>query len=306
MFSFFSPEEKSIKKLEKDLIENKLIFNIDSSMFISRVGEIRRISQSESLPACERELIQNALITSSIKDLGEFFECFIKDKNSYKNRRANSHDAIGMGGELIEIKGSRGISSFFNESVDSTLFDLLNNTKKEFIGFKDVFNSNFDCNIQQVKITSFDKLNYSLYFKDVILEFEIDTNKIFAKNKKVSELIDCKTTKNVGDVLDGLKWNSSIEDVIKNYKLIIPDIDNDNILLLHKKLSFAKNLGYSDKQHRGNEGEGQFHINKRTFLFHLLHNFKAAHTYMDFKLSLEKKKLVEQISEPGRSQSFEI
>lgn len=38
-------------------------------------------------------------------------------------------------------------------------------------------------------------------------------------------------------------------------------------------------LGYSDFQHRGNEGEGQFHINNQTLDYHLNNNFVTFITY---------------------------
>lgn len=38
-------------------------------------------------------------------------------------------------------------------------------------------------------------------------------------------------------------------------------------------------LGYSDFQHRGNEGEGQFHINERTLDYHFDNNFVKWITY---------------------------
>lgn len=37
--------------------------------------------------------------------------------------------------------------------------------------------------------------------------------------------------------------------------------------------------GYSNKQHRGNEGEGQFHINQGTIQFHKNHYFKKCLSY---------------------------
>lgn len=37
--------------------------------------------------------------------------------------------------------------------------------------------------------------------------------------------------------------------------------------------------GYSDKQHKGNEGEGQFHINNKTIAFHIDNYFVGCITY---------------------------
>ncbi len=39
--------------------------------------------------------------------------------------------------------------------------------------------------------------------------------------------------------------------------------------------------GYSDKQHKGNEGEGQFHLNQDTFSYHLENHFEQWLGYDD-------------------------
>lgn len=40
-------------------------------------------------------------------------------------------------------------------------------------------------------------------------------------------------------------------------------------------------MGYSDKQHKGNVGEGQFHINQRTLQYHLDNHHFATFSYAD-------------------------
>ena len=37
--------------------------------------------------------------------------------------------------------------------------------------------------------------------------------------------------------------------------------------------------GYSDKQHRGNEGEGQFHLNQDNIEYHRQHHLQRVLTY---------------------------
>lgn len=89
----------------------------------------------------------------------------------------------------------------------------------------DVSNYDFDCNIQQVKITCFDCLYYVLFFFDLIAVFKI-----------------------------------------------LPDqIINDT------------NIAYSDKQHRGNAGEGQFHINDKTYDHHKNNYFERSFSYQEMK-----------------------
>ena len=45
--------------------------------------------------------------------------------------------------------------------------------------------------------------------------------------------------------------------------------------------SDTQGLGYSDKQHRGNMGEGQFHINQDTYQWHKSNNFVQSVSYSD-------------------------
>jgi hypothetical protein len=42
-----------------------------------------------------------------------------------------------------------------------------------------------------------------------------------------------------------------------------------------------ENMKYSNKQHKGNEGEGQFHINPRTLQYHLDNHLFATLSYAD-------------------------
>lgn len=42
-----------------------------------------------------------------------------------------------------------------------------------------------------------------------------------------------------------------------------------------------KNIGYSDKQHRGNKGEGQFHVTNKNYLYHKNEYFAESISYED-------------------------
>lgn len=83
----------------------------------------------------------------------------------------------------------------------------------------DMYNYDFDCNIQQVKRFEFDILYYGLFFADRIAIFRMNSDKIMS----------C--------------------------------------------------LGYSDKQHKGNEGEGQFHLNHSSIRYHMKNHFVQWLTY---------------------------
>jgi len=49
-----------------------------------------------------------------------------------------------------------------------------------------------------------------------------------------------------------------------------------------KSGEIGKQIYYSDKQHKGNQGEGQFHINQKSLAIHRKQYFYAGLTYDDF------------------------
>lgn len=65
------------------------------------------------------------------------------------------------------------------------------------------------------------------------------------------------------------------------FKLTPPDL---------KKLKYA-----SDKQHKGNVGEGQFHLNEKTYEFHLQNFFERKITYEELVELLQTKTTNEHI-----------
>ena len=50
--------------------------------------------------------------------------------------------------------------------------------------------------------------------------------------------------------------------------------------------------GYSDKQHRGNEGEGQFHLNQDNIEYHRQHHLQRILTYADLYRLLEMEAII--------------
>ena len=114
-----------------------------------------------------------------------------------------------------EIKFSTVMKA--NEAIISR-FNSIEQCKKANLGNRalnstDIYNYDFDCNIQQVKRLEFDVLYYGLFFADRIAIFKMHSN----------EILSC--------------------------------------------------FGYSDKQHKGNEGEGQFHLNRSSIDYHMQNHF---------------------------------
>lgn len=55
---------------------------------------------------------------------------------------------------------------------------------------------------------------------------------------------------------------------------------SDKIAIFTLKADDVESVpGYSDFQHKGNEGEGQFHVNSRSIQYHMENNFKEYITY---------------------------
>lgn len=68
----------------------------------------------------------------------------------------------------------------------------------------------------------------------------------------------------------------------KEFDILYYGLFFDDIIYIYKiKSDMVKNIpGYSDKQHRGNVGEGQFHINNKNILEH--------EKYLDKKVNYEE------------------
>jgi len=67
-------------------------------------------------------------------------------------------------------------------------------------------------------------------------------------------------------------------DVIEIFRINDDQIKND------------RNLNYSDKQHRGNQGEGQFHVNNNNYQYHKDHYIIQSMTYEHLKRMLLNRK----------------
>ena len=140
---------------------------------------------------------------------------FTKSHNQFHDRYDETKH------KRIEIKFSTVMKA--NESVINRS-NAIDQCKKANLGNRalssdDMYNFNFDCNIQQVKRAEFDFLYYGLFFADKIAIFQMSSD----------EIQSC--------------------------------------------------FGYSDKQHKGNEGEGQFHLNRKSIDYHMKNHFVQWLTY---------------------------
>ena len=160
-----------------------------------------------------------ALRTRRFGTVAELMIESLYNLNQSHNQFHDRYDEVRH--QKIEIKFSTVMKS--NESVINRL-NCIDQCKKANLGNRalnsnDMYNYNFDCNIQQVKRLEFDVLYYGLFFADQIAIFKMNSN----------EIMSC--------------------------------------------------LGYSDKQHKGNEGEGQFHLNHHSIDYHMRNHFVRWLTY---------------------------
>jgi hypothetical protein len=131
-----------------------------------------------------------------------------------------------------EIKGSRVLGkSVLNLEHGNIIESLFSHETNRFVNLDNSVNTEWDCNIQQIKLNLFKNLWYVLFFGDCVTVFKIGND----------------------------------------------DIVND------------RNISYSNKQHRGNEGEGQFHINDKNIQYHLNNYLVKTITYNEVYNKLNKK-----------------
>ena len=153
---------------------------------------------------------------------GTVAELMIEALYSFSKSHNQFHDRYDeVGHQRIEIKFSTVMKA--NEAVISRS-NSIDQCKKANPGNRalnstEMYDYDFDCNIQQVKRLEFDVLYYGLFFADRIAIFKMYSN----------EILSC--------------------------------------------------LGYSDKQHKGNEGEGQFHLNRSSIDYHMKNHFVQWLTY---------------------------
>lgn len=175
--------------------------------------------------------LRDGIFSLQTRRFGTVAELIIREKYKLSsNTKSQHYDASDDNNKRIEIKFSRVLKSNSSPITKSNLLEqaVESSTASRAVNFKDIYNSNFDCNIQQVKRTEFDKLIYGLFFADKIAVFEL-----------------------------------SSEDVLNIY-------------------------GYSDFQHKGNRGEGQFHINNESIDYHMKNHFKEWITYEEINTMFKK------------------
>ena len=92
-----------------------------------------------------------------------------------------------------------------------------------------------------------------------------DSRRMFASTEWQEHKFDCNIQQIKKKQFDVLYYGIFFSDKVQIFK-ITPDRIN-------------KDIRYSDKQHFGNKGEGQFHLNNATYQYHLKNFMEAELTY---------------------------
>ena len=110
----------------------------------------------------------------------------------------------------------------------------------------------------EVKFSTVRKKNSRAITEDSVLdciEDELSTNRQIKFSEWANYEFDCNIQQVKKDQFEILYYGLFFSDTV-----IIFRIDSQNI---------GSQIYYSDKQHKGNEGEGQFHINEKTLQIHI-------------------------------------
>lgn len=164
----------------------------------------------------EIQEFRDGIFALRTRRFGTVAELMIETLYRFADSRNQFHDRYDeVGGNRIEIKFSTVMKANEARIRKDNIVDQCKkaNLANRALDSKDLYEFDFDCNIQQVKRAEFDVLYYGLFFADRIAIFKISSE----------EVLRCP--------------------------------------------------GYSDFQHKGNEGEGQFHLNRASIDWHFQNQF---------------------------------
>lgn len=129
----------------------------------------------------------------------------------------------------------------------------------------------------------------SRVFRKQSLKFNLDNlydliiknsnrNRLLRQSQATQEKFDCNIQQIKISLFDTLYYLLFFFDVIEIFRIEKYDIQNDG------------NLNYSDKQHKGNQGEGQFHVNQKNYEYHKERYFIQSVTYDEIREMLLRRK----------------
>lgn len=153
-------------------------------------------------------------------------------------------------GTVAEIMIKKMISLDWGKSISHDLYDSVSKNRIE------------------VKFSTALKANKNKIDEDNVLEEilqAINKNRMFKQNEWDKYDFDCNIQQIKRKEFDTLFYGIFFADVVEIFKIEPRQIDSA--------------IKYSDKQHAGNEGEGQFHLNNSTYEYHKNNFFVKGLTY---------------------------
>lgn len=280
---------------EKRILAPKWRRSEDVRLASLRTGltEMATAATCDSMSPSDRAAVLERLGGLSPKRFGSFFEAFSKARNGFSDSSSVYCDAVGADVGRVEMKASRVLVSVGDGS--STLYGQLMDERRTFASSFGMFSKEYDCNIQQVKPGEFEQLNYCLFFEDSILEFSIRSGKLSGEDyaRRFEELTkECGASKLSKESKKALIASADFFEAFgleKRMCLLDAAVAKDcraagliDELDLIGSIYERSKLGYSGKQHKGNEGEGQFHVGPKNVAFHMSCAFKKAYGYSEF------------------------
>lgn len=157
------------------------------------------------------EQLREGIFALNTRRFGTVAEILVKRLRTLGKARNQFHDLYDHStGRRVEVKFSRAMREATERVTDRTVLACIEaaTSEKRLIHWADRHSVAYDCNIQQVKPTEFEVLEYGVFFADRIAFFRITSAEI------------------------------------------------------------GPEIGFSDRQHKGNVGEGQFHIDEQSIAVH--------------------------------------
>lgn len=139
-------------------------------------------------------------------------------------------------------------------------------------------------------------LNYDLLKDGERIECKFsrcqEENKVKIKDSTVLEAIYAEANRDVSfSDAEAKNWDCNIQQVKrKEFDTLFYGVFFADCLAIFKIKSdeIDASIGYSDKQHRGNVGEGQFHVTNKNLSYHLNNYLYKILTYKDIEECLTR------------------
>lgn len=149
----------------------------------------------------------------------------------------------------------------------------------------DLFNpeTNETIEVKSSRVYRKQRLKFTLDNLYELIMNKSDRNRLLIQSDATKEKFDCNIQQIKIELFSKLYYLLFFFDTVEIFKISSHQIKIDD------------KLNYSDKQHKGNKGEGQFHITQKNYLYHKKNYYVESISYDKIKeLLLKRKTKVEQ------------